>query len=83
MKSKNKFTVVIIMMNNTEKVLMSLSSLSIYKGVLGRSVPKAFYSLLKASKENPESFLQAYGEFLLFSAKEATATHLQSPWAKP
>lgn len=51
------------MMNNTEKVLMSLSSLSIYKGVLGRSVPKAFYRLLKASKENPESFLQSYGEF--------------------
>lgn len=51
------------MINNTDKVLMSLSSLSIYKGVLGRSVPMSFYKLLKASKENPESFLKAYGEF--------------------
>lgn len=55
--------VVIFMMNQTEKVLMSLSSLSVYRGVLNRSVPKSFYKLLKASKENAESFLKAYGEF--------------------
>lgn len=55
--------VVIFMMNQTEKVLMSLSSLSVYRGVLNRSVPKSFYKLLKASKENAESFLKAYGQF--------------------
>ena len=40
-----------------------LSSLSIYKGVLTRSVPSAFHKLLLSVDEEPETFLNAYGDF--------------------
>lgn len=43
---------------------MKMASLSIYKGILNRTVPQALYRLLWA--ENEESFLRAWGE--LFAA---------------
>ena len=50
-------------MNKTEKSLLLLSSLSIYKGILNRSVPKAFYNLLLSADKEPVEFLNAYGDF--------------------
>ncbi|MCH5301121.1 MAG: ATP-binding protein [Ruminococcus sp.] len=50
-------------MNKTEKSLLLLSSLSIYKGILKRSVPKAFYNLLLSADKEPVKFLSAYGDF--------------------
>lgn len=50
-------------MNKTQKALYLLSSLSVYKGILDRSVVKAFYKLLKSTNEKPVEFLNAYGDF--------------------
>lgn len=50
-------------MNNTKKASLLLSSLSIYKGILTRSVPKALYRLFLSIDQKPEDFLNAYGDF--------------------
>lgn len=50
-------------MKKTEKALLLLSSLSVFKGLLNRSVPKAFYDLLNTLDEEPVKFLEAYGDF--------------------
>lgn len=50
-------------MTKTKKALMLLSSLSIYKGILTRSVPKAMYRLLVSTEEVPTEFLKKYGDF--------------------
>lgn len=50
-------------MDKTEKTLLLFSSLSVFKGILNRSVPKAFYKLLQARDKEPVEFLNAYGDF--------------------
>ncbi len=50
-------------MNKTKKAGLLLSSLSIYKGILDRSVPKALYKLIMSVDKKPEKFLRAYGDF--------------------
>lgn len=50
-------------MNNVTRAKLNLSSLSIFRGILTRSVPKAFYRLLCALGEEPGEFLTRYGEF--------------------
>ena len=50
-------------MNKTKKALLLFSSLSIFKGILSRSVPKAFYNLLLSTEKEPVEFLNAYGDF--------------------
>ena len=50
-------------MNKTKKASLLLSSLSIYKGILTRSVPKALYRLILSIDKRPEDFLNAYGDF--------------------
>ena len=40
---------------------MKMASLSIYRGILNRTVPAAFYRLLRA--EGEEEFLKAWGNF--------------------
>ncbi len=50
-------------MNKTKKALLLFSSLSIFKGILDRSVPKAFYNLLLSAEKEPVEFLNAYGDF--------------------
>lgn len=50
-------------MTKTKKALMLLSSLSIYKGILTRSVPKAMYRLLISTEDTPLEFLKKYGDF--------------------
>lgn len=56
-------------MDITERYTLLLSTLSIYQGVLNRSVPKAFYRLLCCHSAPPADFLAAWGAFtsLLFS----------------
>lgn len=66
--SHNNFSPVFIRlegfkMNKTKKALLLFSSLSIFKGILGRSVPKAFYKLLLSTEKEPVEFLNAYGDF--------------------
>ena len=50
-------------MNNVEKIRLRLASLSVFRGILERSVPKAFYNLLCSLDKNPEEFLEIYGRF--------------------
>lgn len=40
-----------------------LSSLSVFRGILNRSVPKSYYNLLLSLNKEPDEFLRAYGEF--------------------
>lgn len=50
-------------MNNVNRVKLLLSSLSVFRGIMKRSVPKAYYNLLLSLDEEPDVFLNAYGEF--------------------
>ena len=48
-----------MIMNKAKEILFSLSSLSIFRGILNRSVPKAYYKLLNSMDKKPEEFLSA------------------------
>lgn len=50
-------------MDNVTRVKLNLSSLSVFRGILARSVPQALYRLLCALGDEPEVFLARYGEF--------------------
>ena len=50
-------------MNNVNEVKLRLSSLSVFRGIMNRSVVKAFYKLLMSLQKAPDEFLSAYGEF--------------------
>lgn len=50
-------------MDITERYALLLSALSIYQGVLNRSVPKAYYRLLCCHNAPPAKFLEAWGAF--------------------
>lgn len=52
-----------IMMNNVNKTKLLLSSLSVFRGIMKRSVPKAYYNLLLSLEKEPDEFLNAYGDF--------------------
>ena len=51
------------MMNNVYKTKLLLSSLSVFRGIMKRSVPKAYYDLLLSLEKEPDEFLSAYGNF--------------------
>lgn len=50
-------------MTNIEKLVFSLSTLSIYKNVLKAEVPSALFELLKSTKKDPCSFAECWGSF--------------------
>ena len=50
-------------MNGTESIKFKLSSLTIFRGIMNRSVPRALYRLLCALSDCPDEFLRRYGEF--------------------
>lgn len=50
-------------MNNVTKTRLMLSSLSVFRGIMKRSVPKSYYNLLLSLDKQPDEFLRAYGEF--------------------
>lgn len=52
-----------ILMNKVCAAKLNLSALSVFRGILNRSVPRAFYRLLCALDKSPEEFLGCYGEF--------------------
>ena len=49
-------------MTVTNEVYLRFCSLSVYKGILGRSVVKAFFKLLSSLESPQAEFLEAYGE---------------------
>jgi predicted AAA+ superfamily ATPase len=50
-------------MNKMKQAAMEMASLSVYKGILNRTVPKAFYRLLWSADKSAEEFLTAWGNF--------------------
>ncbi len=52
-----------IIMNNVNKTKLLLSSLSVFRGIMKRSVVKAYYKLLLSLDSEPDEFLNAYGDF--------------------
>lgn len=50
-------------MNKTKEAALLMSSLSVYKGILQRTVPKALYELLCAADKPVYEFLRAWGSF--------------------
>ena len=50
-------------MDKVLKTKLQLSSLSIFRGIMLRSVPAAFYELLCSTEKTPMEFLSAYGRF--------------------
>ncbi len=50
-------------MNNVNKIKFMLSSLSVFKGIMKRSVVKAYYDLLLSLESEPDRFLNVYGNF--------------------
>lgn len=51
------------MMSLAKEAALLMSSLSIYRGILNRTVPKAFFKLLCAYDKPPLEFAGAWGEF--------------------
>ncbi len=51
-------------MNKIKEAAMLMSSLSVYRGIMKRTVPMAFYRLLCASELPVREFLQAWGDFV-------------------
>lgn len=50
-------------MNKTTKAYLMMKSLSVYRGILDRSVIKGYMKLLESIEAEPRVFLEAYGEF--------------------
>lgn len=50
-------------MYSTKEAVLLMSSLSIYKGIMNRSVAKAYYRLLSAFDKDIFEFCNAWGEF--------------------
>lgn len=63
-------------MNYVEKIKLRLASLSVFRGILERSVPKAFYSLLCSLDRTPEEFLWVYGRFFSLISERGCADSL-------
>ncbi len=49
-------------MNNVKECKLLFSSLSVFRGIMNRSVPKAFYRLLLSLDKPVDEFLSAYGD---------------------
>jgi len=63
-------------MNKTDKAYLMMNSLSVYRGILGRSVIKGYMNLLKNREASPEVFLGAYGEFFSLLAERRVTDKL-------
>lgn len=50
-------------MHKIKEAALKMASLSVYKGILNRTVPAAFYRLLWAADASPQEFLNAWGDF--------------------
>ena len=63
-------------MEKVMKIRLELASLSVFRGVMSRSVPAAFYELLCALDKPPEEFLRAYGNFFSLLCERGCADSL-------
>lgn len=63
-------------MNIMESSALMVSSLSVYKGILDRTVPKAFYNLLQCHSAQPQEFLSAWGDFFFLLCERGYSSNL-------
>lgn len=63
-------------MKKTEEYALKLRSLSIYKGILKRSVPSAFLNLLDKVNDCPSEFLSAWGDFFALLCEKGCQDNL-------
>ena len=63
-------------MNKPETIKLKLSSLSVFRGILNRSVPQALYRLLCSLDSKPDEFLRLYGEFFSLISERGCADSL-------
>lgn len=64
------------MISKTQEAAMLMSSLSIYKGIIKRTVPGAYYRLLCAVDAPVHDFLRAWGEFVALLSDRGYADSL-------
>jgi uncharacterized protein len=50
-------------MKDIKKLAMGMASLSVYRGILNRPVPRALCRLLQAANRAKDEFLEAWGAF--------------------
>ena len=65
-------------MNTTQKAALLMSSLSVYRGLMQRTVVKAFYELICAVDKPIREFTDAWGHFFSLLCERGCAGH----WAK-
>ncbi len=70
-------------MFTTKDAALLMSSFSVYKGILHRTVPNAFYRLLCAYDAPPVEFARAWGNFSPCSATGVTAAIFPAASRKP
>ncbi|MBQ5399439.1 MAG: ATP-binding protein [Ruminococcus sp.] len=64
------------MPNKTTKTFLLLNSLTVYRGILSRSVLKGCHKLLAAFSKSPEVFLSAYGGFYSLLCERSVSDRL-------
>ncbi len=63
-------------MDKVNSVKLRLCSLSVFRGILKRSVVRAYYNLLCAIGEKPETFLEMYGNFFALISERGCSNKL-------
>ncbi|MGN1433622.1 MAG: ATP-binding protein [Ruminococcus sp.] len=63
-------------MNNVNRTKLLLSSLSVFRGIMKRSVVKAYYRLLLSLDSEPDEFLNAYGDFYSLISERGFSSRL-------
>lgn len=63
-------------MNQIKEAALKMASLSVYKGILNRTVPAAFYHLLRTADGPIEEFLPAWGKFFAVLAERGFSGNL-------
>lgn len=63
-------------MNNVNRTKLLLSSLSVFRGIMKRSVVKAYYKLLLSLGSEPDEFLNAYGDFYSLISERGFSSRL-------
>lgn len=63
-------------MTKTAKAYLMMKSLSVYRGILQRSVIKGYMKLLESIEAEPKVFLDAYGEFFSLLSQRGVSDRL-------
>ncbi len=63
-------------MNRIHDILLGLNSLSVFRGILNRSVIKSYIKLISSLSSAPENFLNSYGEFFSLLAERNITDNL-------